>query len=260
MSRRWLLSLLCLSVLFLSLVPLTRARGELRVNEALTRILFQKEPAEVLLAVENSTGEILKARVQVELLDPVNRPTTQITVVQSIGAGSQLLKLTLPVSISNLKTEDRRKLLWYRLRYRLCEERSPEHTLTEGILSLSEIAPDLFEIRVATAEVVREGDRYHARVQAFHPITRRPAADVRIDGEITLEDDDDESVKLHASKNTNAKGYAELDFVLPQRVPQYPHSSRPTGGEISSHRQKGRYRRRSRRRHGDRSVCAHSDQ
>ena len=34
MSHRWLLSLLCLAVLFLSLVQLTGARGELRVNEA----------------------------------------------------------------------------------------------------------------------------------------------------------------------------------------------------------------------------------
>src|ERR1051325_554918 len=157
MSRRWLLLLLCLSVLFLSLVPLTRARGELRVNEALTRILFQKEPAEVLLAVENSSGQVLNARVEVALIDPVNHPTSQTTGVQSIRAGSQLLKLSLPVSISSFKAEDRRQLLWYRLRYRISEEGSPGNTITEGILSLSEIAADLFEIRVATAEVIREG-------------------------------------------------------------------------------------------------------
>src|ERR1051325_10774408 len=61
MSRPWLVSLLCLSVLSLSLVQLTRARGELRGNEALTRIVFQKEPAEVLMAhVIESVEAIMK--------------------------------------------------------------------------------------------------------------------------------------------------------------------------------------------------------
>jgi len=51
MGRQWLLSLLCLSVLFASFVQLTRADGELRVNEARSRIFLGKEPVEVLLAV-----------------------------------------------------------------------------------------------------------------------------------------------------------------------------------------------------------------
>src|ERR1051325_8136225 len=178
MSRRWLLSLLCLSVLCLSMVQLTRAHGELRVNETLTRIHLDNRPAEVLLAVENSTGRASNARVQVELLDPRNRVTAQITGVQAITAGSQLLNLSLPISLSNLKENERRQLLWYRLHYRLSEEVSPSDTATEGIISLSEITPDLFEIRVAASEFVREGGRYRARVQAIHPITRRPAVNV----------------------------------------------------------------------------------
>ncbi len=211
------------------MVQLTRARGELRVNETLTRILLQNRPAEVLLAVENSTGRALNARVQVELLDPRNRATAQITGVQAIATGSQVLRLSLPISFSNLKENDRRQLLWYRLHYRLSEEGA---AATEGIVSLSELTPDLFEIRVAASEYVREGGRYRARVQAIHPVTSRPAVNVRIDGELTLDDDNDKSIKLRTGKNTDAKGYALLDFVLPQRFPQFPHSSRPTCGEI----------------------------
>jgi hypothetical protein len=45
MSRRWLLSLLCLSVSVLCLVPLTRAGGDVRVNEADTKFLLDKDPA-----------------------------------------------------------------------------------------------------------------------------------------------------------------------------------------------------------------------
>jgi hypothetical protein len=176
MRRRWLLSLLCLSVLFLSLVQLTRARGEFKVNETATRFLLEKEPAEVMLSVENSTGETLNARVEVEILDPKNNSRANTTQVQPIRNGSQKLNLPLPVFLSSLNEKERRSLLLYRLHYRVSEAGSNGHTLAAGIVSLSEITPDLFDLRVATSELAREGNRYHARVQATHPITRRPAA------------------------------------------------------------------------------------
>ncbi len=229
MSRRWLLSLLCLSVSLPLLVQLTRARGELRVNEAKTSILLQKEPAEVLLAVENLSGEIQNTRVQVELLDPRNRIASNVTRIQAIERGNQTLTLSLPIYVSKLKEKDRSQLLWYRLHYRLSREASPTDTITEGIVSLSEITPDLFEVRVATSELAREGGRYRTRVQATHPITRRPAANVRVDGEVMLEDDNDKSVKLRASGTTDSTGYVWLDFQLPTRFPQFPHTNQPAG-------------------------------
>lgn len=239
MSRRWLLSLLCLSVSLLLLVQLTRARGELRVNEAKTRILLQKEPAEVLLAVENLSGEIQNTRVHVEILDPRNRIASDVTQTQAIERGNQTLALSLPIYVSKLKEKDRSQLLWYRLRYRLSSEASPKDTIAEGIVSLSEITPDLFEVRVATSELAREGGRYRTRVQATHPITHRPAANVRVDGEVTLEDDNDKSVKLRASGITDATGYVLLDFQLPARFPQFPHTNQPAGGEIHVIGQRG---------------------
>jgi hypothetical protein len=79
MSRRWLLSLLCLSVSVLCLVPLTRAGGDVRVNEADTKFLLDKDPAEVVLAIENSTGKTMDARVVVELLDPNSKSKAKTT-------------------------------------------------------------------------------------------------------------------------------------------------------------------------------------
>jgi uncharacterized protein YfaS (alpha-2-macroglobulin family) len=70
MSRRGLLSLLCLSVLSLSLVPLTHAGGEIKVDESRIRVLIHKQPVEVQLTVENSTGESVDGNVELELLDP----------------------------------------------------------------------------------------------------------------------------------------------------------------------------------------------
>src|SRR6185295_13401160 len=141
MSRRWLLSLLCLSVLIALLAPLTRARGELKVNEARTRFLLEKEPAEVLLAVENSTGETLNGKVELEILDPQDRVISQVSHVQSIGTGDQTLKLSLPLDSLKLKADDR-SFLWLRLHYRVRKDGQSD-SISQGIISLSEITPDL---------------------------------------------------------------------------------------------------------------------
>lgn len=232
MSRRWLLSLLCLAVLFLSLVQFTRARDELRVNETSSRILLGKTPAEVLLAVENSSTADVNANVQLELLDPRNKSIATTTQVQPIARGSQTLRLSLPFTFSSADEKERNRILWYRLHYRLSPQESPAETLADGIISVSEMTPDVFELLVSAAQMVREGNRYRARVQAAHPITHQAVPNVRIDGQVTLDGDDDKNVKLNRSSFTDAKGHAVLDFELPPRFPEFPHDIRPSGGEL----------------------------
>src|ERR1044072_2312616 len=134
MSRRWLLSLLCLSVCFLTWVQLTRARGELIVNEARRRVRIQKDSVKVLLAVENSSGESLQTQVRLELLNPRSATTSQVTQTQTIATGNQTLKFNLPLSISQLDDANRRQLLWHRLRYRLITD--SRNTIAEGPGSL----------------------------------------------------------------------------------------------------------------------------
>lgn len=223
MSRRGLLSLLCLTVLALSLAPFTHAGGEIRVDESRIRVLIQKQTIEVQLAIENSTGESLNSTVNLELLDPRDRIAGRTSTPQQISPGNQTLKVYIPFSLSSLTDSERRELLWYRLRYRL-----NDYT---GIVSLSN-SPDLFDLRVVTSEMAREGSTYHVRVSARHPITRKPAARVAITGELSLEDDDSRSLKLHAGKTTDSEGYALLDFVLPPRFPQFPHTLQPAGGAV----------------------------
>ena len=231
MSRRWLLSLLCLTVLFLSLVQLTGARGELKVDETNSSILFEKDPAEVLLAVENPSSAV-NANVQLELLDTNDISLAKSNQVQSIAGGKQRLKLSLPFAFPNSNDRDRNLALWYRLHYRITPQESPAEVLADGVISLSEITPDVFELHVAAAQVVREGHRYRVHVQAAHPITKRPAEKVRIDVHVTLDGDNDKIVKLNGSSLTDAKGRAVLNLDLPPRFPQFPHRIRATGGEL----------------------------
>src|ERR1041384_4959496 len=121
MSRRWLLSLLCLAVLFLSLlisfVQFTHARDELRVNETSSRILLGKDPAEILLAVENPSSAGVNANVHLELLDPRNNSIATTTQVQPIARGSQTLRLSFPFTFSTASEKERNPILLYRLHY-----------------------------------------------------------------------------------------------------------------------------------------------
>ena len=234
MSRLWLLSLLCLSVLCLSLVQLTRAHGELRVNETNTRIFLEKQPAEVLLSIENSTGVTVLATVEVELLDPHSNSKAKSSQIQSIQNGNQKLSLSLPFKFASLPDKERRNFLFYRLHYRVSENGSTASPLADGVVSLSEITPDLFDLRVITSELVREGNKYLARVQASHPITRRPAANVQINGEIKISNDDDNEmvVNVRTPKTTDSAGYALLEFAIPQLFPKFPYNKELDDAEI----------------------------
>ena len=222
MSQRRLLSLFCLSLLFLtflclSVAQLTRAGGDLSVNESRTKFVLHKDRAEVLLAVENTTGETRNASVRLELLDTHNAVLSETFATQSVAPGSQTLRFNLPPIVADVNKFNLRELLWYRLRYRLVDVVRSSMSIRNGIISLSEITPDMFEVRVATSQLARQGGQYRARVQAVHPLTHRPAAGVLINGEISV--DSLVRIKPTASGTTDKDGYAILNFALPPQIP-----------------------------------------
>ncbi len=231
MSRKWLLFLFCLSVL-ITVAPLSRAARTLRLDESTIRISFENHEVEVFLTVENSLGSAVNPQLQIQLLDPENQVRATASRIESIEPGTKKLQIVLPLDVAKLPERDRRQLLWYRLHYRLTNSQ-PTDLVTEGFVSLSKVTPDMFEIRVAASEMAREAMRYQARVQAVHPITKKPAAGVRVDAVLTLETDDDgDGIKLPAAGVTDSKGYSLLYFDLPKQFPTFPHDLRPAGGSI----------------------------
>ena len=75
MSRRWLLSLLCLALALFALffVQRSKANSALSVNESATRFLIQDE-AIVKLTVANPLTRQLTAQLRLELLDTKDLP------------------------------------------------------------------------------------------------------------------------------------------------------------------------------------------
>lgn len=193
----------------LSLVCVFSARAQ-TVIENQSSVVFAEKTAQVSLVLENPDRR-LDARIELELLDAENKIRAQSDQNLSIKRGREAYKIILPVG--DLLTVDESEIAWFRLRYRVGK--------AEGLISLSELIKDVFELRVAAAEHVFTGTNYRARVRAIQPFTNLPVKNVKIKGELTLEIDteaDDDEIKLAAKGETDGEGFAVLDFKIPENV------------------------------------------
>lgn len=217
--RRWMMVVLCLSVSLLLLSQLSSASDTVRVDEARTRVLLEEKATKVSLMVVNPLHGEFTARVRLEVLDPHDALRASAESNETIKRGASTLVLTLPLQLAGLDKAERNEVLWYRLRYRISPLQTERTAVApiEGIVSLSEITPDLFELRVAAPEKAREGQRYHAQARAVHPVSSRPVAGVKIEAELMFDDDSTQGT-MKVSGVTNAEGFVPLDFDLPQKI------------------------------------------
>jgi hypothetical protein len=188
----------------------------LRVDESATRATLRRDSTQVALAFVNKTGRELKARVLVELLDTDGASLAHVERDEQVASGASAIPFTLPATVLG-DEKARERVPWYRVRYRITPEQEADSAASAaGIISLSEITPDLFELSVFTPDYVFEGVRFRARVRAAHPFSKRPARGVSISGAFAL--GDEKKAILLASATTDGEGLATLDFDLPRNV------------------------------------------
>ncbi len=215
-SLSLILILLCLAAT-LAFARLSSASVALRVDEAATRMALRGGQGEVSLAVENPSAQGFVARVACELLDTEDRVRASLERDEWITPGGASISLKLAPALDLANQEELKKFLWYRLRYRVIPHQSSGAFVgpAEGIVSLSEITPDFFELRVSTPYYARAGASYHARVRAVHPISAHAVAGVNVSASITFDED---SATVKASGVTGQDGYAKVVFDLPRKV------------------------------------------
>ena len=203
---------------FLVFIPCFAQVG-FRVNESAARIQLLSDRTIVDLPVENPAHATVSAHVLLELVDP--RGTVQVHADQdaSLPPGSTKLKITLPPAIAQNENPDRRNLLWYRLRYTITPSPSSGSTgkPVVGILSVGEAIPEIFELHVAGPAFVKERGHYAVRVRAIHPVTVRPVAGVTVQASLDLDTDGDKPL-LTKTAITDRRGFATLDFSLPDNI------------------------------------------
>lgn len=200
-QKLFLTVVVCLACLF-------SARAQ-TVIESESSISFTENSADVSLAVENKR-QSFDAVIEVELVDAENKIRAKWAQNAKIEAGKKSYNLTLPVNdLMNKGVED---LFWYRLRYRVGK--------SSGIISLSQIIRDIFDLRVIANDNLLSGMSYRNRVRAVNPFTNQPVEGVEVGAELALEleTEDDRKLRLAATGKTDRDGFATLDFQIPVEV------------------------------------------
>ncbi|HSF23220.1 MAG TPA: MG2 domain-containing protein, partial [Blastocatellia bacterium] len=203
----------CLAVLALHVFA---ARGEIRVNETASRLSFEDGDARVALVVENKSGNQVKRRFKLDLVDSYGEVRAQGELDRLLRSGVTTVDCHLPFNFWTLTKDDQRRTLWYRLRYSISSDEATfgGKPLVSGTISLSEITPDFYDLSVLTSMIAEQGARYHVRVRAAHPVSSRPIPGVTIQTEITT--DQPGLTRPKATGVTNKQGYAVFDFDLPR--------------------------------------------
>nr|MDQ5837140.1 MG2 domain-containing protein [Acidobacteriota bacterium] len=215
MLRRSAPVLLCLFVCLLA-AHLSSASSALRVDESRIKVSLDERQTRVTLALENGTGNAFPARVTVELLDPQDKARASAATDVQVRRGANQLNVPLDLPFSGLLESEQKEFPWYRLRYRVAPSAGGVAAL-EGVVSLSEVTPDLFELRVVSSRRARGGSTLRARVRTANPVTGRPVRGVNVTAEIPL-DSEEKKVALKAAGATDAEGFAVLDFKLPAGI------------------------------------------
>lgn len=236
MSRKWLLSLFCLAVSVVLFVTVTNAKFDLKVIETATTVSFQQIAPTVSLSVKNGNDKSVSAIVRVELLKPSNEAIGAIETATVLKSGQHRVSINLPLKSREVIASAQTQLLWYRLHYRVTPQQG-EAAPVEGFISLSEITPDLFELRVTGPGAVRDGMLYHTRVRAVHPLTERAVKGVYVDASVTLIDSaTQKDIVLTNAATTNSDGYADIRFQLPPNrlIDDFTLSAQGTRGSMTA--------------------------
>jgi hypothetical protein len=194
---------------------LASASGSLALDETRIGIFLDAEVTRVRLQVANGTGREFPARLRVELLDPRDVVRASADADVRVRRGTNSLATALGLRYSELPASERNEFPWFRLRYRLAGADASE--TAEGVVSVSEVTADLFELRVVTPRRARAGSGLTARVRTANPSTERPAKGVAVEAALTFNDGDTKNV-VKASGVTDGEGLVSLDFALPRAV------------------------------------------
>ncbi len=216
MSRRWLLSLLCVSAA-LVLAQLSAARSGLLVNESATQFLIHDQPL-VLLEVNNPAAQNVPARMKLDLLDPKDVARAMAVRDLVLRPGVNKLSVALRPTAVDFSADADKLLAWYRLRYQIDPQPSPASLAdaARGVISLSEIkTPNIFSLEVSTASLAHRGMRHYTHIRTLHPITAKPVKDVNVNVEFRLFEGEK---TLRGSASTNADGYALIGLDMPARM------------------------------------------
>ncbi|MBK8810662.1 MAG: carboxypeptidase regulatory-like domain-containing protein [Acidobacteria bacterium] len=189
----------------------TASAQTIKINESSIAAVTETGRMTVTLPVES--GAAGDARVKVELLDSTDKILDQTNSLYKLKSGTNKIEAALRIDADATVNE----LIWQRVRYSI----SQGGTSLDGIVSVSEIVPELFTLRIANIEEIHAGARFPVRINSYHPITNKAVGDVDVTAELEIEletDKEDDTLVLKGEGRTDANGFAEIVFLIPDSI------------------------------------------
>src|SRR5437870_4881419 len=141
---------------------------DLSVNEKAARLeLISDAQPKLWLQIHNHRSTEQNADSVVSLIAPDGAVRATAKTTLALQPGNNAVPVTIPLKPEQLNVEERNQLLWFRLRYQV---KSGDAAPIAGVLSVSQVTPQLFEVKVAAMQAVLPGGVYTARVRAEHPL------------------------------------------------------------------------------------------
>jgi hypothetical protein len=210
MHQRWALILAGWAFLLNGHSSLQAASIE--INEQATHLELANGSALLTLAVINGTGAERMASVEIKFLTPKDEVKAFARSTAAISMGATSISIPVPFSLSGMKLSESKELPFYRIDYRLTpEDRGLLPSV--GKVALGAIAPGVFALRMAGAELYGGGLHYRALVRAINPVMSQGVAGAHVGGNLTFVSQP--NAPLHAEATTDAQGYATLVFSSP---------------------------------------------
>lgn len=206
-----------LSLIFLCLF-LTATNFSQNVIESESRLSIVGSEVMVSLVVESDRDRSpLFSRI--ELLDTSDTvKSTRMKRDTVLKTGKQTMEFRLLTgSLAESMKDD---ITWYRVRYSIGD--------AQGIVSVSQLLRDLFELRIISSDNLFSGMSYRMRIRAVNPFSEVPAAGVAVEVNVSLDlkGEDDKKLELKGSGTTDVDGFSVIDFAIP------PEAQLDDDGEI----------------------------
>ena len=214
-TPKWFCAVLCFC--FVAAGTLFAQSG-IGVNEAGIRIQLASEGVRVDLPVENTTQQALWANISLELVNLLGVVVSQAAQPAVFPPGRKRLAIQLP-RISQTPQPGAEDLAWFRLRYSISVT-APLNAAgksTGGIISVSQAAPELFELHVAGTPFVKPGKSETLLVRAVHPVTLRPIEGVKVQASLDADSDTDNPPASNEAM-TDKRGFATLHLSMPSVI------------------------------------------
>jgi hypothetical protein len=177
------------------------------VIEAESSVIIADNKADVSMIIDSRT-RAPGMPVELRLLDTEGKVRASSSDHPMIAAGKNKYKFSIPLGDIMSKASD--EIAWWRLSYAVGD--------SHGVISISELLRDDFDLRASAFQRVIPGESMRLRVRSLNPFTEKAVKGVAITAELILSLDtesENDELKLKGTARTGGDGFAVIDFKVP---------------------------------------------